>query len=44
MYLTVSRAGKRITLMACIAVDGSAITPKIIIPKKTIDDDLVLIG
>jgi hypothetical protein len=44
VYLPVSRAGKRITLMACIAADGSAVTPEIIIPRKTIDDDLVLTG
>ena len=31
-----------LTLMACIAADGSAITHEIILPKKTIDDDLVL--
>jgi hypothetical protein len=39
-----SRAGKRIILMACIAADGSAIKPQIIIPRKTIDDDLFLTG
>jgi hypothetical protein len=44
VYMPVSRAGKRITLMACIAADGSAIKPQIIIPRKTIDDDLVLTG
>jgi hypothetical protein len=44
VYMPVSRAGKRITLMACIATDGSAIKPQIIIPRKTINDDLVLTG
>jgi hypothetical protein len=44
VYPPVSRAGKRIMLMACIAADGSAITSEIIIPRKTIDDDLVLTG
>jgi hypothetical protein len=40
----VSRAGKRITLMASIAADGSALKPEIIIPRKTVDADLVLTG
>jgi hypothetical protein len=44
VYMPVSRAGKRITLMTCIAADRSAIKPQIIIPRKTIDDDLVLTG
>jgi hypothetical protein len=44
VYMAVSRAGKRITLMACIAADESAIKPQIITPRKTIDDDLVLAG
>jgi hypothetical protein len=42
VYMPVSRAGKRITLMACIVTDVSAIKPQIIVPRKTIDDDLVL--
>jgi hypothetical protein len=44
VYLPVSCAGKRITLMACIAAYGSAITPQIVIPRKIVDDDLFLRG
>jgi hypothetical protein len=44
VYLLVSRASKRITLMACIAEDGSAITPQIVIPRKTVDENLFLTG
>jgi hypothetical protein len=44
VYLPGSRAGKRIRLMACIAADDSAITPQIVIPRKTVDDDLFLTG
>jgi hypothetical protein len=40
----VSRTGKRITLVACIAADGSHMKPVIVIPRKTIDDDLFLTG
>jgi hypothetical protein len=32
VYVPVSRAGKRVTLMACIAADEPAIKPKSIIP------------
>jgi hypothetical protein len=42
VYVPVSRSGKRITLIACIAADGSALKPEIIIPRKTVDADLVL--
>jgi hypothetical protein len=38
----VSRAGKRITLLACIAADGSSAIPLVITPRKTIDEDLWL--
>jgi hypothetical protein len=34
VYMRVPCAGKRITLMACIAADGSSIKPQIIIPRK----------
>jgi hypothetical protein len=44
VYMSFSCDGKRITLMACIAADWSAIKPRIIIPRKTIEDDLVLAG
>jgi hypothetical protein len=40
----VSRTGKRITLVACIAADGSYTKPLIVIPRKTIDEDLFLTG
>jgi hypothetical protein len=40
----VSCAGKRITLVACIAADGSSLKPLVIIPRKTIDDDFRLTG
>jgi hypothetical protein len=35
-------AGKRITILACIATDGPFLKPTIIIPRKTVGDDLVL--
>jgi hypothetical protein len=41
---SVSRAGKRITLLACIAADGSYAMPLVIIPRKTIDEDFWLTG
>jgi hypothetical protein len=44
VHLPVSHAGKRTTLMVYIAADGSAVTREIIIPRKTIADDLVLTG
>jgi hypothetical protein len=44
VYIPVPRAGKRIMLMACIALDGSALKPEVIIPRKTVDTDLVLTG
>jgi hypothetical protein len=40
----VQRTGKRITLIACIALDGSFLKPTIIIPRKTVDTDLLLTG
>jgi hypothetical protein len=40
----VSRTGKRITLIACIAADGSYLRPSLIIPRKTFDDELLLFG
>jgi hypothetical protein len=42
VHLPVSRAGKGTTLMAYIAADGSAVAREFIIPRKIIDDDLVL--
>jgi hypothetical protein len=44
VYVPVSRAGKRITLIACIARDGSTLRPEVIIPRKTVDIDMVLTG
>jgi hypothetical protein len=43
-YYPVSRAGKRITLIAAIAADGSYLRPAIIIPRETFDDELLLTG
>jgi hypothetical protein len=40
----VSRTGRRITLVAAIGLDGSYLRPMIIVPRKTIDDDLLLLG
>jgi hypothetical protein len=31
----VSRTGKRITLLACVAAEGSFLKPAIVIPRKT---------
>jgi hypothetical protein len=42
--MPVARTGKRITLMASIAADGSVLKPQIIIPRKTVDVDLLLTG
>jgi hypothetical protein len=39
-----SRTGKRITLIACVAADGSDIRPCLIIQRKTFDDGLILLG
>jgi hypothetical protein len=40
----VSRKGKRITLIACIAADGSFMRPALVISRKTFDDELLLLG
>jgi hypothetical protein len=40
----VPRTGRRITLVAAIGLDGSYLWPMIIVPRKTIDDDLLLLG
>jgi hypothetical protein len=42
--MPVSRTGKHITLMASIAADGSVLKPEIIIPRQTVDIDLLLTG
>jgi hypothetical protein len=44
IYYPVPRTGRRITLIAAIALDGSYIKPMMIISRKTIDDDLPLLG
>jgi hypothetical protein len=44
VYVSVSRPGKLITLITCMAADGSALKPEIIVPRKTVDADLVLTG
>jgi CRP-like cAMP-binding protein len=40
----VARCGKRITLVGCIALDGSYLKPMVIIPRKTVDYDLAPTG
>jgi hypothetical protein len=40
----VSRQGKRVTLIACIAADGSYARLAVVIPRKTYDDDLCMSG
>jgi hypothetical protein len=42
VYFPVHYLGKRITLIACIARDGSFLKPMVIVPRKTVDDDLLL--
>jgi hypothetical protein len=44
IYYPVPRAGKRITLIACIAADGSALKPSLVIVRKTFDAELALQG
>jgi hypothetical protein len=39
---SVSRKGKRITLIACIAANGSFLRPALVIARKAFDDDLLL--
>jgi hypothetical protein len=41
VHYPVSRVGKRITLVAAIAMDGSFLKPSMIISRKTWDDELV---
>jgi hypothetical protein len=44
VYFPVSRTGKRITIVGCIAADGSFCKPLVVIPRKTYDRDLALTG
>jgi hypothetical protein len=39
IYYPVSRRGKRITLLACIAADGSVMRPAVIIARKTWENE-----
>jgi hypothetical protein len=43
-YFPVPRTGKRITLVACVAANGSFLKPLIVVPRKTDDSDLALTG
>jgi hypothetical protein len=40
----VARTAKRRTLMACIVLDDSFLNPMVIVPRKTVDNDLILTG
>jgi hypothetical protein len=42
--MPVPRSGKRITLLACLGADGSFLRPGIIIPRKTVDEHVLLSG
>jgi hypothetical protein len=44
LYFPVSRLGKRITLIACIALDGSFLRPCLIIHRQTYNDDIADFG
>jgi hypothetical protein len=44
VYFPVPRTGKRTTLIACIAADGSHLKSCMIIPRKTYDDDIAFFG
>jgi hypothetical protein len=44
VYYPVSRTGKRITLIACIAADGSFVRPAVILARKTYEDEILLTG
>jgi hypothetical protein len=44
LYYPVPRSGKRITLIACIATDGSFLRPGLVIARKTYDNELALQG
>jgi hypothetical protein len=42
--IPISGCSKRITLLACIGADGSHLKPLVVIPRKTVDADLLLTG
>jgi hypothetical protein len=44
VYYPVSRTGKCITLLACVAADGPFLKPAVVIPRKTYDEDLLRFG
>jgi hypothetical protein len=44
VYYALPRTEKRITLLACVAADGSYLKPAAIISWKTYDEDLALFG
>jgi hypothetical protein len=44
VFLPVPRAGKQITLIVCIAKDGSHQKPTVTMPRKIVDSDIVSTG
>jgi hypothetical protein len=44
VYVPVPRTGKRITVIACVAADGSYLRPSVIISRKTFEDEIVEYG
>jgi hypothetical protein len=44
VHYPVPRTGKRVTLIACIAADGSFIRPCLVISRKTFDDEILIQG
>jgi hypothetical protein len=44
VYYPVAREGKRITLIACIAADGSYMRPALILARKTFEDEVLETG
>jgi hypothetical protein len=44
VLIPVNRAGKRITLVGCIRLDGSFMKPMVVIPRHTVDKDFPPLG
>jgi hypothetical protein len=44
VHYPLSRTGKRITLIGCIAADGSFLRPCLVISRKTFDDEILIHG
>jgi hypothetical protein len=44
LYYLVPRTGKRVTLIGCISADGSFLKPTVVIPRKTYDEHIELLG